>query len=84
MEYNKNKVDEMTLALMWLTTFSEKIAGELYFRSWKGYDWNAMDRLYEKGLIDNPVGKAKSVSLTNKGRKLSEELFKKIFVEYEK
>ncbi len=75
MDFDKDKVDEMTLALMYLTTFFEKIPGGICYRSWKGYDWDTMNRLYEKGLIDNPIGKAKSVSLTNDGRKLSEELF---------
>ena len=42
-------------------------------------DWGAMDRLYEKGYIGNPKGKAKSVVLTEDGEKLSEELFFKHF-----
>jgi hypothetical protein len=34
-------------------------------RTWKSFDWAAMERLYTKGLISDPVGKAKSVvSLT--------------------
>ena len=35
MDYNQDKVDEITLALLWLTTF--KAAGEV--RAWKGQDW---------------------------------------------
>jgi hypothetical protein len=27
---------------------------------WKSFDWNAMNRLHEKGFISNPVRKAKS------------------------
>ena len=34
---------------------------------------------HEKGLISNPVGKTKSVLLTEKGQKKSEESFKKLF-----
>jgi predicted transcriptional regulator len=34
-----------------------------------------MNRLYEKGLIGNPKGKAKSVTLTERGAALSETLF---------
>ncbi len=45
MEYDKDKVDEMTLALLCLTTFSDKYG----LRAWKGFDWDTMDRLYEKG-----------------------------------
>jgi Domain of unknown function (DUF6429) len=34
-------------------------------RTWKSFDWAAMERLHTKGLISNPVGKARSVvSLT--------------------
>lgn len=75
MEYDKDKVDEMTLALLYLTTFDDKYGP----RAWKGFDWDTMNRLYEKGFISNPKGKAKSVSLSQEGAKLSEELFKKYF-----
>lgn len=43
-------------------------------------DWQLTNRLYEKGLICDPVGKAKSVVLTDQGLKQSEELFKKLFM----
>ena len=76
MEYDKEKVDDMTLALLYLTTFEDKYS----LRAWKSFDWDTMSRLYDKGLISNPVGKAKSVSLTETGANLSEELFKKYFV----
>ena len=36
-------------------------------RAWKGHDWDALDRVYRKGMIDNPVSKAKSVVLTDEG-----------------
>ena len=75
MEYNQSKVDEMTLALMFLTTFSIGDGP----RSWKGYDWDVMNRLHESGLITDPVGKAKSVALTEQGAKRSQELFQKYF-----
>ena len=39
-----------------------------------------MNRLYEKGFISNPVGKAESVLLTEKGLRESERLFSKLFV----
>ena len=45
----------------------------------KGF--NTMNRLHEKGLITNPVSKAKSVGLTEEGFKKSESLFKKFFKE---
>jgi hypothetical protein len=75
MAYNQNKVDEMTLALMHLTSFGDNGLT----RSWKGYDWDVLGRLHEAGYILDPVGKAKSVVLTEKGKQLSEELFQKHF-----
>lgn len=75
MEYDTDKVDEMVLALLYLTTFEDQFG----LRAWKGMDWDAMNRLHEKGYIGNPKSKAKSVALSEKGAKLSEELFKKHF-----
>ncbi len=46
-------------------------------------DWSITDRLYEKGYIHDPVGKSKSVVLTEEGLAKSEELFKKLFVKSE-
>ena len=48
-------------------------------RAWKGHDWDAMDRLHKKGMIFDPVGKAKSVVLTEEGEKRCGELFRKHF-----
>jgi len=76
MEYEKDKVDEMALALLYLTTFQEKGCGP---RAWKGLDWEVMNRLHEKGYIGDPKSKAKSVALTEEGAKVSEALFKKHF-----
>jgi len=38
-----------------------------------------MERLHAKGLISDPVGKAKSVVFTEEGLRLSEALFRKFF-----
>ena len=45
----------------------------------KVLDWDALGRLHEKGLIDNPVGKTKSVAFTQEGLTRSKELFEKMF-----
>ena len=71
-DYDQEKVDEVTLALMYLTLHD-------YCRAWKGFDWETLDRLHEKGLIDNPRSKAKSVVLTEEGLEKSEHLFNKYF-----
>jgi hypothetical protein len=70
-----NKVDEVTLALLNLTSFKE----HGIVRAWKGHDWDVMNRLYEKGWIHDPVGKAKSVVMTEQGVEQSEAFFAKHF-----
>jgi len=72
MDFNSDQVDEAVLALLYLTLHDGA-------RAWKSFDWDAMNRLHEKGYISNPVGKAKSVVLTEEGLKESERLFKKLF-----
>ncbi len=42
-----------------------------------------MNRLHEKGLIDDPVSKAKSVWLTDEGLKRAEALYFKLFARTE-
>jgi hypothetical protein len=75
MDYDQDKVDEMILALLWLTSFKD--AGGV--RAWKGQDWDAMDRLHSKGYISDPKSKARSVVLSEEGEKRSKELFAKYF-----
>lgn len=71
MEIDEEKVDEAVLALLHLTLHEG--------RAWKSFDWDVMNRLHEKGLIENPVGKAKSVAFTEKGIEESERLFHQLF-----
>ena len=51
MNYDPDKVDEMVLALLYLT-ISE--AGDWGARTWKSHDWDAMDRLHAMGYISDP------------------------------
>lgn len=73
METDTDKVDEAVLALLYLTLHDGA-------RAWKSFDWDVMNRLHEKGLISDPIGKAKSVVLTERGLKESERLFTTFFV----
>jgi len=75
MEYDREKVDEATLALLYLTT-SERYGVK---RVWKGLAWEVMGRLREKGFISDPKTKAKSVVLSEEGAKRSAELFERMF-----
>ncbi|WP_020683330.1 DUF6429 family protein [Marinobacterium rhizophilum] len=72
MDIDEDKIDEAILALLYLTLHDGG-------RAWKSFDWEAMNRLHEKGLIESPVGKAKSVLFTEIGLKESEVLFQKLF-----
>jgi hypothetical protein len=73
MQIDEQKIDEAVLALLYLTLHE----GD---RAWKSFDWDAMNRLHEKGFISNPVGKAKSVALTEQGLAEAERLFNAFFV----
>lgn len=75
MEYDKDKVDEMVLALLYLTSSQDQYAT----RAWKGPNWEAMDRLYKKGYTSDPGAKSPTVVLSEAGAKLSKELFFKHF-----
>ena len=76
MEIDNKKVDEMTLALLYLTTFKDKYG----LRAWKSHDWGVLDRLHESGYIHDPATKAKSVMLTEEGAERSKRLFEKHFM----
>jgi len=75
MEYDENKVDEMILALLYLTSSRDQYAT----RAWKGMNWEAMDRLYKKGYISDPNEKSPTLVLSEEGAALSKELFFKYF-----
>jgi hypothetical protein len=77
MDYDTNKIDEYTLALLYLVTHQREEG--LGARAWKGFDWDTMNRLHDKGYISNPVGKAKSVVLSEEGFLESKRLFEKHF-----
>ena len=72
MEIDRDRIDEAVLALLFLGRHDED-------RTWKSFDWAAMERLHAKGLISNPVSKTKSVVFTDEGLRLSEALFRKFF-----
>lgn len=73
-------IDEAVLALMFLTLHRRS---KEEWRAWKGLDWEAMSRLYDKDLIYDPVGKAKSVVLTDEGRQRCEEAYYRLFAQRE-
>ncbi len=76
LDIDNEKIDDAVLALLSLTLHDVHETGA---RAWKGHDWDVLGRLYEKGLIHDPVGRAKSVCLTAEGLSRSRELFKQLF-----
>ena len=73
MEYDDKLIEEAVLAL--LATFSFDNGN-----AWKGFDFEAMNRLHEHGFISNPVNKNKSIWLTaeglERGRQIADRLFR--------
>jgi hypothetical protein len=72
MQLDEDKIDDAVLALLHLGLHDHD-------RAWKGFDWDALRRLHEKGFIGNPVGKAKSVVMTEAGLRRSEALREELF-----
>jgi Domain of unknown function (DUF6429) len=72
MALDTDRIDDAVLGLLYLTRHDE-------YRAWKGFDWDALSRLHEKGMIDDPVNKAKSVAFTAEGLRRSRELFEAMF-----
>jgi len=66
------RVDEAALALMLLGLHQG-------WRSWKGFDWQVLNRLHAKGFIADPKNKAKSVVFTEEGIEQSQRLFEMFF-----
>lgn len=71
-EFDTRKIEEAVLALLYLGLHEG-------CRAWKGFDWDAMHRLHERGYITDPVGKAKSVAFTEEGLRESRRLFRELF-----
>lgn len=74
MAINTDKIDDAALALLYLTLHDG-------YRAWKGFDWDVLGRLHDKGMILDPVGKVKSVVFTDEGLERAEALFKELFEE---
>ena len=72
MNLNTDRIDDAVLALLLLGLHD----GD---RAWKSFDWEAMGRLHAKGLISDPVGKAKSVTLSQEGLSQAHALLQSLF-----
>jgi hypothetical protein len=74
MPLNTGKIDDAALALLYLTLLDGH-------RAWKGFDWDVLGRLHDKGMIGDPVGKVKSVVFTQQGLQRAKALFEEMFEE---
>jgi len=71
-ELDTKKIDAAVLALLYLGLHD----GD---RAWKGFGWDAMNRLHEQGYITDPRGKAKSVVFTEEGLELAKRRLEELF-----
>lgn len=69
-------VKDLTMLLLYLTAWDEKVNDGAVQRSWKGYPWDILDALASDGLISHSK-RAKSVYLTLDGIRRAEKLWKK-------
>ena len=71
----REKIKDLTLMLLYLNSWKETRFGECY-RSWKGYDFDDLNKLAEEGYISEGL-RSKSVVLYEEGiekaKKLLEE-----------
>ncbi len=82
---SREEVIEMfTLALFYLTSWSERIGGKggsVVRKAWKSADWDALDTLREEGLV-SCSNKAKSIVLTDAGMLQAEEFLRALHLEH--
>jgi len=78
MNYDEDKIDEYTLALLYLVAHERREG--MGARAWKGFDWGTLNRLHDKGYLSNPIGRPKSVLMTEEGFLKAKKLFEKHFV----
>ena len=73
--FSEKKIEEAVLALLYACSVQERGARW----SWKTYDWNVTQSLFEQGFIDDPRGNRKSVLLSAEGEKIGKSLAEKLF-----
>ena len=73
LKLNEERIDDAVLCLLYCNLYHCGVV-------WKGFDWDAMNRLHEKGLISDPVRKAKSVRFSEEGEKQARKIFETMFL----
>ena len=72
----ENTIKELTLLLIYLTSWQEEVMSTKIQRSWKGYPFEVLDELKEENYISGSKT-AKSVYLTAEGIIKAKELMGK-------
>lgn len=72
----QEQISKLTLLLLYLTSWEEKSSVQ---RSWKGYDFDTLNKLEEDGLIAQSKT-AKSVYFTEKGLEAAKLLEEKLSI----
>lgn len=77
-----DRIDDAVLALLFLGICdTDRLSGLARARTC--FEEEALDRLFEKGLIDDPTDNTKSVWFTQEGLKRAEALFYALFAKAE-
>ncbi|MFJ5770288.1 DUF6429 family protein [Psychrobacillus sp. NPDC093180] len=72
----KKEIEELTLLLLYLTSWKEEDIPETMRRSWKGYSFEALDQLKVQDYLRGGT-KSKSVYLTEAGIEEAKQLMEK-------
>ena len=79
MLHMKDQIDELTLLLLYLTSFKDDYGLGEAQRSWKGYPFESLNELSENKLIVDSR-RSKSVYLTDEGIEEAKRLMKKYHI----
>ena len=71
MTADDSKTAEIGFAILSLTINHDRSGNA---RAWKSLDWDLLASMHERGWIADPVGKAKSVVITEKGALVAEQV----------
>jgi len=94
-QMSKKTIKELTLVLMYLTSWEESLVPGLRRKPdragiypkaricWKGYDFDILNELTDEGLV-NAKGRSKSASFTDEGESKALELLKQYGIEIER
>ena len=82
----EKNIEELTLLLMYLTSWEEEglcydeddnLNKDIFKNTWKGYSFDAINELTDKGYLFPAKHENKSVTLTKEGQKVAKELMEK-------